>query len=144
MTSTLTAGPAAAPAAAVPAAGSLMLSDIDRRTLRKALAVVKAMRAEAAGPDQARAAWAKDRLTELLCYLSGYLDATYSAVAPNPGFQSIVQSSPVPAGATDDALDDLEKSIQAAVHADETRGPILGGIILGIGVALKALSDSMD
>lgn len=117
------------------------LSDSDVRTLQRALAVLKSARAEVAGPDPAAATKAKQRLSDVLCYLGGYLDARTTSAQLNPGFASIFQSSLVKPTDLDAQLDQFEKELEQALDPD-TRFIIAIGIgLICLGVALKTLAD---
>jgi hypothetical protein len=115
------------------------LSEGDVRTLRRALAVLKAARAEAKSQDGQVAADASRRVAHVLCYIAGYLDGKSAVTGLNPGFQSIFQSSLVAVTDPESLLDEFEKSLEDALEPGATRilNIIIGGGLILIGIALK-------
>lgn len=120
----------------------LDLTEGDARTLRAGLAVFKASREKARSKDPVVAEEGAQKLLNIVCYLAGYLDAKSSGGGLNPGFQGIFQSSVIKYGGDSEAgLDEFQKSLDEALDAGTTRGLLLAGGLLLIGITLKAIAN---
>jgi hypothetical protein len=118
------------------------LSASDRSTLRRAIGVLKAARADAKSTDTRVAREASQRLANILCYIAGFLDGKAVGTAGlNSGFQSILQSSLVVVTDPEAQLDELIKNLEAALEPGATRfWNIVAGLgLIALGIALKQL-----
>lgn len=106
-------------------------------TLRGALQVLKAARADAGSTDPKVAAAAKRRLASLVSYLAGFADSRGWLMAGpvSPGLESIFGAYARPT--VDDALDELQSSLESTLAGIDTRSPLTKAI----GSTLSALGD---
>jgi hypothetical protein len=122
------------------------LTGDDLITLRRAVDVVKAARADTHSFDAKVADAAKVRLGIALCYVVGFLDGAGAFTPVNPGFENVFLSK-LPAGDPDAELDDFLKQLDSMIsQSDDTRiAPlaILGGI-LAIGALCKLAAALID
>jgi hypothetical protein len=124
-----------------PAVGQPYMTESDAQTLRRALNVIRTARSEAKSSDSQVARKATNRLGDVLCYVAGFLDAKGVGAGLNPGFQGVFQSSLVAVADPEQQLDELERSLAAALQPSETRflNILIGGALILIGIGLKQL-----
>jgi hypothetical protein len=120
--------------------GSSDMSESDRRTLRRALGVIKAARADAKSKDPKVAGPAARRLVNVLCYVAGFLDGKGQGTALYSGFLSIYQLYPVVGTDLEAQLDEFQKSLEEVLQPGSTRSTKLtGALLIALGILLKQL-----
>jgi len=118
------------------------LSSSDQATLRRALGILKASRADAKSTDRNVSALATPRMISVLSYLLGFLDGKHLAgPGLNAGFQSVAPSL-IGDNDLDAQLDQLEQNLEGLL-APGTRfwNLLIGGGMVAAGIALRVLCD---
>jgi hypothetical protein len=113
------------------------LSEQDRRTLKHALGLLKAARADLKSKEATAAEKARQQLILVVTYLSGFFDGKHIP-AFNPGFASVAEPL---AGDTDfdSQMAELEKSLEEVLVSTRFAGMIVvGGLLIGGGILIKS------
>lgn len=129
--------PTPAPSPTVAPSGGA-LDDLDRRTLKRALGLIRSARAGARSHDSRTSKAAYRRLVVAYGYLVGYLDGKGMLSTTLPGYASVFQTSKTMD--LTDALDDLERQIEAALDPTRVIWAVLlaGAAIYAVGAYLLA------
>jgi hypothetical protein len=120
------------------------LSDLDLRTLRRVLTMIRAARADARSTDKAVATAGERRLWLVLHYAIGFLDGKgLSGGGPSPGFANLFQAE---LGSQDPqaALDDVEKALDSVLGDTRLTVKQVGLLLIGAGVALKGIAAAIS
>jgi hypothetical protein len=123
--------------------GGGSFTESDRRTLKRALGVLKAARVDANSKDPKVAKAATRRLMLLLCYVAGFFDGK-KVTGINPGLASVAGSQMF--GSDFDAqLDALQKQLEdmSVVTRTGLLAPY-GAALMAIGIGMRMLGDAID
>ena len=114
----------------------MTLTPSNVETLRGALTILKAARADAGSGDPKVAAAAKTRLAGLVAYLTGFADSRgWLVVEPvSSGLESLFGAYAAPS--LDETLDDLQSSLESMLAGIDSRSllkKVLGTLISALG-----------